>query len=305
MMTTTMKRLRSKGGVSFVSTLAAVVSAAVLTAGGLPAVGAEPGGTADPVKPGGAAGPADQAGPGNGRLDGGYPYPPLEPTVSEVPGIEIGDWGYRFTNPGSPENVTLIQAEIENVSEEDRSGLFVAGLEYGVPWVFPSPVWFRVDILPVELEPGGKETVTVEFPGLRSIHIGVKSEFYKPRVLVRNGEDYRDDTNAIEGVKILEWNYTMVSRPRGPRPAKFSVMLRNFDEEAKSVTLRAELIPRPDAEGYEGPPEGNHEDQVVPIEAGETIKIASIPLLSVSGIPRHKAEEYFDASVRILDVKRD
>jgi hypothetical protein len=243
--------------------------------------------------------------PGHGRLDAEYSYPPLEPTVSEVPGIEIGDWGYRFTNPGAPDNVTLIQAHIENVSDENRSGLFVAGLEYGVPWVFPSPVWFRVDMQALELKPGEKKTLTAEFPGLRSIHIGVKSKFYKPRVLIQGAGDYRDASNAVDGVKILEWNYTMVSRPRGVRPAKFFVILRNFDGEAKSVTLRTELIPRPDAEGYEGPPEGNHEDHDVQIKAGDEIAVASIPMLSVSGIPRHKAEEYFDASVRILDVKRD
>lgn len=286
---TSRKRLRKPGGV-FIACVWGLVLAG-------PAPAQNPGteAPAEHSTPAAATGPV--------RLDAQYPYPPLEPAVSEVHGVRVEDWGYRFTRPGAPDNCMLIQARIKNETGQPKSALLVVGLEHAERWVFPSPVWFRVDMRVVDLGADEAKTVTVTFPELQSIHIGVKSKFYIPRVILRDPAEFHDDSNAFDGVKILEWNYTMVARPRGPRPAKFSALLRNFDGKAKKVTLRAELVPKSDAPDYEGPPEGFTEDATVEIEKDRDTALVTIPIVSVSGISRIAADRTFEPGLYIIAVE--
>lgn len=221
-----------------------------------------------------------------------------------MPGVRIVDWGYRFTQPGTPENSILIQARVANQTEREREVLVVVGLEHGVPWALPQSAWFRVDMLPMRLAASEEKRLTVEFPELQSIHLGVKAGFYVPRVLVREPGDFNDDANAVEGVRILEWNYTVVARPRGPHPAEFIAVIRNLDRSPKRIVLRTELIPKPGAEGYDGPPEGFEEDHAVEIPAGQDTFLAVMPMLSTSGISRTRAPLLFDAGVHIMTVQR-
>jgi hypothetical protein len=237
------------------------------------------------------------------RLDSKYPLPPLQPALSDVPGVQVVDWGYRFTRPGLPENSLLIQATVKNESDSQREVLVATGLQHGVPWALPGPVWYRVDMQEVQLEPGEERTINVEFPELQNIHIGIKSKFYDPRVLVKEPADFSDGSNAVRGVKILEWNYTVVARPRGPHPAKFVAVIRNLDSAPKRVVLRTELIPKPDVEGYDGPPEGFSEDHVIEIPEAESLYLAQMPMMSTSGIGRHLAPAIFDAGVHIVSVE--
>lgn len=268
-------------------------------AGAVPALGAVPPTESSAVAPTQGA----ETAPEPERLDSKYPYPPREPAVSEVHGIQVLDWGYRFTRPGLPDNSILIQAKIRSKSKQALDGLLVTGLQHGVPWVLPQPAWFRVEMQEIHLSPAEETTITTEFPKLQSIHLGVKSGFYKPRVLVKEVDDFNDDSQTVQGVRILEWNYTIVRRPRGPHPAKFIAVLRNLNPSAKRVILRTELIPKSDTEDYGGPPEGFSEDHVIQIPEGKNVYLADMPMISTSGLSRVRVRDIFDAGIHIVGVE--
>jgi hypothetical protein len=209
-----------------------------------------------------------------------------------------------LTAPGRPENVLLFQCRLANESAELREVLLILGLEHGESWYRDEPAWYRADFQIVRLEAGEETLAESRIPGMRNIHLGIKREAYVPKVRVVDSSVYQD-RNGVKGeTRILHWNWNIVKRPGGIRSVVISGFLRNFDEKAKTVRLRARMKPRPDApQDYDGDPDGYEEAHEVAFPEGEPC-VPFTFLCPIAGIPpAAEASLFFDPLIEVISVQ--